>query len=65
MAPLTVKGYELLRKGLSEMRNYSKVYLNINNRLNPIAASMTRIRVNKLSIADVYFIPRDAKMAGL
>ena len=47
------------------MRNYSKVYLNINDRLNPAAASMTRLRVNKPQIDNVYYIPRDAKMDGL
>lgn len=47
------------------MRNYSKVYLGINDRLDPIVSSMSHMRVNSPPLYNVYYIPRDAKMAGL
>ena len=50
---------------MNKMRNYSKVYLDINDRLDPIVSSMSHMRENNPSIFNVYYIPRDAKMDGL
>ena len=49
------------------MRNYSKIYLNIYTRLDPETTPMAVMKQsNHLDLRGiVFYIPRDAKMAGL
>ena len=49
------------------MRNYSKIYLNIQDRFDPEIVSMSFLKqIGEPDLRGlVFYIPRDAKMAGL
>lgn len=55
---------------MSKMRNYSKVYLDIGQRLDFRTLSMSEMKEQDRELGidfrgHIFYIPRDAKMAGL